>query len=112
MAFRILGSVADAEDAVQEAWLRLSRSETDDIENLGGWLTSGAPEPDLAAVSELWHLLYDDPVAGRALASEEIGEAYDDLVEEVDGWFATHGELSRRALIDAVGRLKQATRPG
>jgi RNA polymerase sigma factor (sigma-70 family) len=40
VAFRILGSVNDAEDAVQEAWLRLSRSDSDDIENLGGWLTT------------------------------------------------------------------------
>jgi RNA polymerase sigma factor (sigma-70 family) len=40
VAFRILGSASDAEDAVQEAWLRLSRSDSDDIENLGGWLTT------------------------------------------------------------------------
>ena len=40
VAYRILGSTADADDAVQEAWFRLSRSETDGIENLGGWLTT------------------------------------------------------------------------
>jgi len=40
VAFRILGSLSDAEDAVQEAWLRLSRSDTSDVENLGGWLTT------------------------------------------------------------------------
>src|SRR5690242_12140498 len=40
VAYRILGSPADAEDAVQEAWLRLSRSDTSEIENLGGWLTT------------------------------------------------------------------------
>src|SRR6266511_6216152 len=40
VAYRMLGSLAEAEDDVQEAWLRLSRSEASGIENLGGWLTT------------------------------------------------------------------------
>ena len=40
VAYRILGSPADAEDAVQEAWLRLSRSDSSEVEKLGGWLTT------------------------------------------------------------------------
>ena len=40
VAARMLGSPADAEDAVQEAWLRLARTGDDGIENLGGWLTT------------------------------------------------------------------------
>ena len=40
VGYRILGSVAEAEDAVQDAWLRLSRTEADEIDNLGGWLTT------------------------------------------------------------------------
>ena len=40
VAHRMLGSRSDAEDAVQEAWLRLARSDDARIENLGGWLTT------------------------------------------------------------------------
>jgi RNA polymerase sigma factor (sigma-70 family) len=40
VAYRMLGSLSEADDAVQEAWLRLSRSDSDAIENLGGWLTT------------------------------------------------------------------------
>lgn len=40
VAFRMLGSLSEAEDAVQEAWLRLNRSDTSEVENLTGWLTT------------------------------------------------------------------------
>src|ERR687891_2970832 len=40
VAYRMLGSLSDADDAVQEAWVRLSRTDADEIENLGGWLTT------------------------------------------------------------------------
>jgi RNA polymerase sigma factor (sigma-70 family) len=40
VAYRMLGSLSEAEDAVQETWLRLSRSDTSGVENLGGWLTT------------------------------------------------------------------------
>ena len=40
VAYRMLGSLSEADDAVQEAWLRLSRSDAEEIENLGGWLTT------------------------------------------------------------------------
>jgi RNA polymerase sigma-70 factor (ECF subfamily) len=40
VAFRMLGSLSEADDAVQESWIRLSRSGAADVENLGGWLTT------------------------------------------------------------------------
>jgi RNA polymerase sigma-70 factor (ECF subfamily) len=40
VAYRMLGSLAEAEDAVQEAWLRLSRADTHEVGNIGGWLTT------------------------------------------------------------------------
>jgi len=40
VAYRMLGSLSEADDAIQEAWLRLSRSDSREIDNLGGWLTT------------------------------------------------------------------------
>ena len=104
---------AGLEYHVQERGLELLPDLPDEIDlRLGGWLTGAGPQPDVAAVSELWHLLFDDPVAGHALAGEELGEAYDDLVEETTGWFEAHGEQVRVALRDAVTLLMKRVRTG
>ncbi len=107
----LFASRAALEHHAQQALLELLDDLPDEIDlDLGGWLSTGAPEPSTAEVLELWHLLYDDPVAGRALSGEVLGEAYDDLVEEVPDWFATHGPVARKALADAVQRLRGGLR--
>src|SRR5579862_3081125 len=40
VAYKMLGSLTEADDAVQDTWLRVSRADTDEIENFGGWLTT------------------------------------------------------------------------
>src|SRR5579884_3520545 len=40
VAYRMLGSLSEAEDAVQDAWIRVSRADTSEVENLGAWLTT------------------------------------------------------------------------
>jgi hypothetical protein len=107
----LFGSRAGLEHHAQERGLELLDDLPDEIDlRLGGWLAGDAPLPDMAEVSELWHVLFDDPVAGHALAGDELGEAYDDLVEEAPDWFDQHGELVRAALREAVALLLNRVR--
>ena len=66
----MLGSLTDADDAIQEAWLRLSRSDPRDIENLGGWLTTVVARVCLDILRSLRSLL---PLAG--VIRQEYDEA-------------------------------------
>ncbi len=69
VAYRMLGSRSEADDAVQEAWLRLSRSDARGIGNLGGWLTSSTCP--LTRSRRLWaahHLRHDSLPAAPAAA--------------------------------------------
>lgn len=107
----LFGSRAALEHHAQEHHLPLHDDLPDEIDlDLDGWLSAGTPLPDLAEVSELWHLLYDDPAVGRLLGGDDLGEAYDDLVEEAPDWFEVHGEQARQALAKAVGTLRQNAR--
>ena len=108
----VFSSRAGLEHHAQEHRLPLQDDLPDEIDlDLGGWLPTGHPQPSTAEISELWNLLYDDPVAGKALGGEELGEAYDDLVEDVPDWFDEHGAAARKALADAVRRLRSVLRP-
>src|SRR5436305_6692600 len=89
VAYRMLGSASEAEDAVQEAWLRLSRSDADAVANLGGWLTTVVARVCLDAArarrarnEELdggWELepivSVDDDPEEQALLADSVGVA-------------------------------------
>lgn len=102
-------SRAGLEHYAQEHGFELVEDLPDEIDlDLGGWLSSGAPSPTTAEVSELWHLLIDDPT-GKDLSNLE--DAYDDLTDDEPDWFEQHGETSRRALAAAVDRLRGKLKP-
>jgi RNA polymerase sigma-70 factor (ECF subfamily) len=73
VAYRILGSPADADDAVQEAWLRLARSDSSQVENLGGWLTTVVARVSLNMLQSR-KTRREDP-AGSHLPDEITGSA-------------------------------------
>jgi RNA polymerase sigma-70 factor, ECF subfamily len=87
VAYRMLGSLSEADDAVQEAWLRLSRADASGVENLGGWLTTGncseepldvhMPDPIVSRENDI------DPEQG-ALHTESVGLALLVVLETLD----------------------------
>jgi RNA polymerase sigma-70 factor, ECF subfamily len=89
VAYRMLGSLSEADDAVQEAWLRLARSDADDIDNLGGWLTTVVARIAL------------DTLRSRQRRPEEPLPALipDPIVDAADGTSPEHEAL----LADSVG---------
>ncbi len=89
VAYRMLGSVSEADDAVQEAWLRLSRSETGDVMNLGAWLTTVVARVSLNMLR-----------TRRTRREEPLGfHLPDPIVDRADGTDPEHEAL----LSDAVG---------
>ncbi|MGB8388625.1 sigma-70 family RNA polymerase sigma factor [Mycobacterium sp.] len=89
IAYRMLGSVDDAQDAVQEAWLRLSTSATDGIANLDAWLTTVMARICL-------NMLRGRQSRGR----EELGAHLPDPIVDTEGEFDPE---HRAMLADAVG---------
>jgi RNA polymerase sigma factor (sigma-70 family) len=89
VAYRMLGSLSEADDAVQEAWLRLSRTDSDEIENMGGWLTTVVARVSL------------NVLRSREARREEslAGRLPDPLVDRTDGISPEHEAL----LAESVG---------
>src|SRR5215216_4327869 len=89
VAYRMLGSMSEADDAVQEAWLRLSRTDADEVENLGGWLTTVVARISLNILRSR-KARREEPLAGRLP---------DPLIDRADGIGPEHEAL----LADSVG---------
>src|SRR5213592_2455600 len=89
VAYRMLGSLSEAEDAVQDAWLRLSRADTSEVENLGGWLTTVVARVSL------------NTLRSRRSRREQPLDVYvpDPIVDAADGTDPEHEAL----LADSVG---------
>jgi RNA polymerase sigma factor (sigma-70 family) len=89
VAYRMLGSLSEADDAVQEAWLRLNRTNADDVENLGGWLTTVVARVSLNMLR-----------SRKSRREEPIGVSVPDpIVDRADGTDPEHEAL----LADSVG---------
>ena len=89
VAYRMLGSLSEADDAVQDAWLRFSRTDADDVENLGAWLTTVVGRISL------------NMLRSRASRREEpfAERLPEPIVDRTDGTDPEHEAL----LADAVG---------
>ncbi len=89
VAYRMLGSVPEADDAVQEAWLRISRADTSDVDNLGGWLTTVVARVCL------------NMLRARARRHEEFvdGRVPEPILDRADGMDPEHEAL----LGDSIG---------
>jgi RNA polymerase sigma factor (sigma-70 family) len=100
VAYRMLGSLSDADDAVQESWLRLSRSSARGIENLNAWLTTVVARVSLNMLRSRWtrreeplDVHVPDPVVSRAdrinpeqatLLADSVGLALLVILETLD----------------------------
>ncbi len=97
VAFRMLGSPSEADDAVQEAWLRLGRSDTGGVENLGGWLTTVVSRVCLDMLRSR-RSRREDSLEGPL--GESLGARVPDpIVGRADGTDPEHEAL----LVDSVG---------
>src|SRR5215213_3702852 len=89
VAYRMLGSLSEADDAVQETWLRLNRIDADEVENLGGWLTTVVARVSLNMLR-----------SRRSRHEEPLGlRMPEPIVDRADGTDPEHEAL----LADSVG---------
>src|SRR6516164_1686473 len=99
VAYRILGSASDADDAVQEAWLRLARSDSSRVENLGGWLTTVVARVSLNMLQSR-KTRREDP-AGSHLP-EEIADSADSAGPEYQAVLADSVGLALLVVLDTL----------
>jgi RNA polymerase sigma factor (sigma-70 family) len=132
VAYRMLGSLAEADDAVQDTWVRLSRSDPGDVQNLGGWLTTVVARVCLNMLRSRHHRREEplavhvpDPVVSpeadvqpeqQALLADSVGLALlvvlDTLTPDERLAFVLHDmfELPFKEIAPMVGRTPAATK--
>ncbi len=132
VAYRMLGSLTEADDALQDAWLRVSRSEADDVQNLRAWLTTIVARVCLNALrsrnarrEESFDALVPDPVVTpdgelqpeeEALLADSVGLALQVVLETLSPAerlaFVLHDmfELPFEEIAPMVGRTRTAAR--
>ena len=76
VAYRLLGSMSDAEDAVQDTWLRLTGADTSEVENLGGWLTTVVARVSLNMLRARRHR-HEEPVGDSWPSAAEMAATTD-----------------------------------
>ena len=86
VAYRLLGSMSDADDAVQDTWLRLTGADTSEVANLGGWLTTVVARVSLNMLR-----------SRRYRGEEPVGDSWPGAVEVADGGDAAAGPAVRAA---------------
>ena len=128
VAYRMLGSTTEADDAVQETWLRLNRSDADSIENLGGWLTTVTARVCLDMLrsrksrreesidADLTEPVADSSPEQQALLADSVGVALlvmlDTLTPAERLAFVMHDmfDVSFEEIGSVIGRSPQAAR--
>jgi RNA polymerase sigma factor (sigma-70 family) len=99
VAYRMLGSLAEADDAVQDAWIRLGRSNAEQIDNLGGWLTTVVARECLHMLRSRRHRR-EDPVAAHVPHAFVI--PYVDLDPEQEALLADSVGLALLVVLDRL----------
>jgi RNA polymerase sigma factor (sigma-70 family) len=99
VAYRILGSLSEADDAVQEAWLRLSRSGPGGVENLGGWLTTVVGRVALNMLRAR-KAQREQPLEGRL--PDPVVSAYDELDPEHEALIADSVGLALLVVLETL----------
>jgi RNA polymerase sigma factor (sigma-70 family) len=107
VAYRMLGSMSDAEDAVQDTWLRLSSADPDEVANLGGWLTTVCARISLNMLRSR-RRRHEEPVGDSWPATAELaarpGAAVVTAAPGADGWArAADDPEDEVVLADSVG---------
>src|ERR671918_372560 len=83
VAYRMLGSVSEAEDAVQEAWIRLSRTDVSGVDNLRGWLTTVVAR--VSRREDPLDVHVPDPIITRAPSRGDEGPEADAMLADSVG---------------------------